>query len=116
MGLPEQTGVRPSPPAPFGPHAQKPASAESSHLGLLFFKITSGPFFLWLLNNREFPACISLDFFFPFPSFASAIPFCLKARSRALRPAACCPCRRASRSPLPALSEISSRAAKRLLV
>lgn len=66
MGLPGQTGVRPSPLAPFGPHAQKPASTESWHLGLLFFKITLGPFFLWLLNNREFPACISLEFF-PLP-------------------------------------------------
>lgn len=48
-----------------------------------FFKITLGPFFLWLLNSREFPACISLIFFLPFPSFASAIPFCLQARSSA---------------------------------
>lgn len=48
-----------------------------------FFKITLGPFFLWLLNSREFPACISFIFFLPFPSFASVIPFCLKARSSA---------------------------------
>lgn len=69
-------------------HVQRPASAESSHSGF-FYHIES--LFPLVIVNGKISACISLDFSFPFPSFASAVPSCLITHSLARRPEARCP-------------------------
>ena len=42
-----------------------------------FFKLSLDPSFLWFLKMGKFQLVFPWIFFFPFQSFASAIPFCL---------------------------------------